>query len=444
MSVEDGRRSPTNLAGGRLPSLPEVFRSVAIPEGASFWRKVGAFSGPGFLVAVGYVDPGNWAADIAGGSRYGLALLSVIVLSNLVAVFLQTLALRLGIASGRDLAQLCRDRFGRRTALLLWVGCQAAIIACDLAEIIGAAIALWLLFGLPLVLGASLTGFDVLLALWLQRRGFRYLEALVISLLCVIGCCLGIELFLARPEISAIARSLLPPPQIVTDPRMLLVAVAIFGATVMPHNLYLHSAIAQTRDFDKSERGRREAIRFATIETVTALTAALFINTAILIVAASFNRSGYGDIGDLREAYRVLSPVLGTGLASFVFAVGLFASGQNSAVTGTLAGQVVAEGFFDLRLPPVLRRLLTRAIAIVPVLVVTALGGEAATGRLLILSQVVLSLQLPFAVVPLLMFTSDRRLMGRFANPAWARLTGSLFAAVIIGANGLLLWQTLS
>ncbi|MGH7048505.1 MAG: Nramp family divalent metal transporter, partial [Stellaceae bacterium] len=337
------------------PSLPEVFRSVAIPTRARFWGKFGAFAGPGFLVAVGYIDPGNWATDIAGGSAYGYSLLSAIAISNLLAIFLQALALRLGIATGRDLAQLCRERYSRPVALCLWIGAEIAIIACDLGEVIGAAIALQLLFRVPLVLGVCLTALDVLIVLWLMNRGFRYVEALVMTLLALIGGCFAIELFFSRPEIGAIVAGLIPSPQIITDPGMLYLAIGILGATVMPHNLYLHSSIAQTRNYDLDERGKREAIRFAGIDSMTALMFAFFINAAILIMAVAFHRAGHTDVSEIQDAYRLLEPLFSTGLASLLFGIALLASGQNSTLTGTLAGQIVMEGFVRLRVSPVVR-----------------------------------------------------------------------------------------
>jgi manganese transport protein len=425
------------------PSLPEVFRSVVVP-GGRFWRKLGAFAGPGYLVAVGYIDPGNWATDIAGGSKFGYSLLSVIALSNLLAIFLQTLSLRLGIAAGRDLAQLCRDRFSWPTAVCLWVSSELAIIACDLAEVIGSAIALQLLFGLPLTFGVCLTALDVFLVLWLQNRGFRYIEALTVTLLCVIAGCFAIELVLAQPDFAEVAASLLPSQQIVTDPAMLYIAIGILGATVMPHNLYLHSSIAQTRRFDQSDQGKREAIRFGTIDTTIALMAAFFINAAILILAATFHRAGYTDVSEIQDAYQLLTPVLGSALASVLFAIALLASGHMSAVTGTLAGQIVMEGFLRRQFSPVLRRLATRALAILPAVGVTIAYGETGTGQLLVLSQVVLSLQLSFAVVPLLIFTSDRRIMGSFANPRWIKAGGGCAAGAIAIINGWLVWQTLT
>jgi manganese transport protein len=426
------------------PSLPEVYQSIAVPAGARFWRKIGAFTGPGYLIAVGYIDPGNWATDVAGGAKYGYALLSVVILSSLLAVFLQTLSLRLGIATGRDLAQLSRDRFSRPVATSLWVGCELAIIACDLAEVIGAAVALQLLFGLPLLIGVCLTAADVFLVLWLQSRGFRYIEALVMALLCAIAACFALEMVLARPDLAGIAASILPSKRIVADPGMLYLAIGILGATVMPHNLYLHSSIAQTRKFSPDQRGKGEAIRFATIDSTTALVAALFINGAILILAAAFNRAGYTDVAEIQDAYRLLTPVLGGGLASLLFGLALLASGQNSSLTGTLAGQIVMEGFMRRKISPGLRRLLTRGLAIIPAVFVIGICGERSTGQLLILSQVILSLQLSFAVVPLLMFTGDRRLMGRFVNPRWVRLTGWVCAAAIAGANAWLVWASLA
>jgi manganese transport protein len=427
-------------AGVRTPSLPDAFRTVVVPIGVGSWRKIGAFAGPGFIVAVGYIDPGNWATDIAGGSKYGYALLPTIAISNLLATFLQALALKLGIATGRDLAQLCRERFGRRTGFCLWVAAEFGIIACDLAEVIGSAIALQLLFGIPLILGVCLTACDVLLVLWFTHRGFRRVEALILALLMLIGGCFAIEIVLSHPDIAAIAAALIPSPRIVTDPDMLYIAVGIVGATVMPHNLYLHSSIVQTRSYDLGERGKREAIRFAGFDSSLALTAALFINAAILIVAAEFHRSGHTDVSEIQDAYRLLGPLFGTGVASFLFAVALLASGQISTLTGTLAGQIVMQGFLRLRISPVARRLVTRLIAIVPAVIVTAISSVNGTAQLLILSQIVLSLQLSFAVVPLVMFTNDRELMGVFVNPCWMRAAGWFAAALIALLNGWLVW----
>ncbi len=440
--------SPGNMAAGgwrpaavTAPSLPEVFRSVGVPTGIGggvglSLRKFGAFAGPGFLVAVGYMDPGNWATDIAGGSAFGYTLLSVILLSNLMAILLQILSAKLGIATGRDLAQACREYFHPAVAFALWIACEVAIIACDLAEVIGTAIALNLLFGLPLVAGAVLTTLDVLLILFLQRRGFRRLEAFVASLLVVIAVCFAFELLLARPDVGQVLSGFLPRPEIVTRPEMLLIAVGILGATVMPHNLYLHSSIVQTRRYDLTESGCREAIRWAAVDTTVALMLALLINASILIVAAAtFHTSGHTEVAEIQEAHALLAPLLGASLAGVAFALALFASGQNSTVTATLAGQIVMEGFINLRVAPWLRRMITRLVAVVPAVVAAGLYGESGTAQLLILSQVVLSLQLPFAVVPLVMFTSSRRLMGPFANPRWLSLLAWITAVVIIGLN---------
>jgi manganese transport protein len=429
------------------PSLPEVHRSVALPRNAVGWmgfaRKLLAFSGPGYLIAVGYMDPGNWATALAGGSRFYYTLLSVVVISSLMAIFLQHLALKLGVATGRDLAQACRDHFHPAVTFILWIGQEIAIAACDLAEVIGSAIALNLLFGLPLVWGVCLTACDVFAVLYLQNRGFRLIEALVITLIGVIAVCFGIQMFLSKPDVGAMALGILPSSELLHNREMLYVAIGILGATVMPHNLYLHSSIAQTRHYELTPAGKREAILFGTIDSTLALFFALFINAAILIVAAAtFYRSGHHDIAELQDAYKLLSPLLGVGAASTLFAVALLASGQNSTLTGTLAGQVIMEGFLRLRLPPVWRRLITRLLAIVPAVIVTALMGESGTARLLILSQVILSLVLSFAVVPLVMFTSDKLKMGQFVNPAWMQAFGWVLAAIIAVLNAILIWQT--
>jgi len=423
------------------PSLPESYHSISVPKGVSFWRKALAFAGPGYMVAVGYMDPGNWATDIAGGSRFAYTLLSVILLSNLMAILLQALALKLGIVTGRDLAQACRDHYSRPVSFALWIGCEIAIAACDLAEVIGSAIALNLLFGIPLIWGVCLTAADVLLILFLQQKGFRYLEALIIALIATIGVCFGIELLLAKPALAAIGQGLLPRGEIVSNPAMLYIAIGILGATVMPHNLYLHSSIVQTRHVLPDSGSKREAIRFATLDSTLALFFAFFINAAILILAAAaFNSSGHHAVADIGDAYRLLSPLLGTGIASVLFAVALLASGQNSTITGTLAGQIVMEGFLNLRLPAWLRRLITRLIAIIPAVIVTALYGEKGTGALLILSQVILSLQLSFAVVPLVLFTSQRGKMGEFVNSRGLAALSWIVAIAIIGLNAWLLF----
>ena len=417
--------------------------TVHIPKGASTARKMFAFLGPGYLVAVGYMDPGNWATDLAGGSRFGYTLLSVVLLSNLCAILLQALALKLGIASGRDLAQACRERFSPRTAMALWVLAEIAIVACDLAEVIGSAIALNLLFGIPLLAGVCATALDVLLILFLAQRGIRYLEAFIIALIITVGVCFAINLVLAQPDIAAMARGLLPSAQIVTNPAMLYIAVGIVGATVMPHNLYLHSALVKTRRIGPDLAAKREAVRFATIDSTVALLFAFCINAAMVaLAAATFHATGHQEVSEIGDAYQLLTPLLGTSVAATLFAVALLASGQNSTITGTLAGQIVMEGFLDLRLPPWLRRLATRLVAIVPAVVVTAMAGEKGLASLLILSQVVLSLQLSFAVVPLVMFTSDRRLMGAFANGPLLRMTAWLTACAIAALNVWMLFAT--
>lgn len=422
-------------------SLPEVHRSLQVPQSATVARKLLAFAGPGFLVAVGYMDPGNWATDLAAGSRYGYALLSIILLSNFVAILLQALAVKLGIVTGRDLAQACHDNFSRPVSLGLWFIAEVAIAACDLAEVIGAAIALNLLFHIPLVWGVCLTALDVLLILVLQRKGFRFIEALVISLIATISVCFALEILFSVPSTSNLAHGLFVPPlQMFRDPEMLYIAISILGATVMPHNLYLHSAIVQTRDFKRTAEGKREAVKFFTLDSTVALTIALFVNAAILIVsAATFFRRGYNHVAEIQDAYKLLTPLLGVAGASTIFALALLASGQNSTLTGTLAGQVVMEGFLRLRLRPWLRRLITRGVAIVPAIVVTALWGERGTANLLVLSQVVLSMQLSFAVVPLIRFTGNKALMGEFVNPAWLQTLSWLVAALIALLNGWLL-----
>jgi manganese transport protein len=425
------------------PSLAEVYRTVPV-SGRSWWRKLLAFAGPGYLVAVGYMDPGNWATDIAGGSAFGYTLLSVILISNLMAVLLQGLASKLGIVTGRDLAQACRDHYSRPVAFTLWVLSELAIAATDLAEVIGTAIALNLLFGLPLPLGIVLTVVDVFLILLLQNRGFRLVEALVITLVATTGLCFLYEMVLSRPDLGAVARGYVPSREIVTNPAMLYIAIGILGATVMPHNLYLHSSIVQTRKYEQTAEGRREAVKFAFIDSTVALSFALFINSAILILAAAaFHRSGFTEIAEIQQAHELLTPLLG-GAASTVFALALLASGQNSTLTGTLAGQIVMEGFLNLRIRPWLRRLITRMIAIVPAAIVAVLQGEHGTARLLVLSQVILSMQLSFAVFPLVRFTSDRVKMGEFANPAWLRALAYLVAFVIAALNIWLLVQTIA
>jgi manganese transport protein len=422
------------------PSLAEVYRSVPVSGGT--WRKVLAFAGPGYLVAVGYMDPGNWATDLAGGSRFGYTLLSVILMSNLMAVLLQGLASKLGIVTGRDLAQACRDHYSRPVNFALWVLCEIAIAACDLAEVIGTAIALNLLFGIPLAWGIGITALDVLLVLYLQNKGFRLLEALVIALVATVGACFLFEIIISRPELGAVMRGFVPSAQIITNPEMLYIAIGILGATVMPHNLYLHSSIVQTRRYEQTSAGTREAVRYAFIDSTIALSFALFINAAILIVAAAtFFKTGNTEVAEIQDAYKLLTPLLGAG-ASTMFALALLASGQNSTLTGTLAGQIVMEGFLNIRLRPWLRRLITRAIAIVPAAIVAIIYGDRGTAKLLVLSQVILSLQLSFAVFPLVRFTSDRLKMGEFVNPLWLKVMAYVVATVIASLNIWLLVQT--
>jgi len=427
------------------PSLPEVHATVPVDPRATWLRRLLAFSGPGYMVAVGYMDPGNWATDIAGGAKFGYTLLFVIMLSNLIAILLQALAARLGIATGKDLAQACRDGYPRWVGILLWLGCEAAIIACDLAEVIGTAIALKLLFGVPLVLGAVITALDAFVLLLLMNKGFRFLEAFIVSLLIVIAACFAVQIVMAAPPVAGVLAGFVPSTEIVTNREMLYIAIGIIGATVMPHSLYLHSSIVQTRNYKRDEEGRRDAIRWATADGTIALMLALFVNAAILIVAAAvFHGAGRTDVAEIGHAYSLLTPLLGTGLASILFGTALLASGLNSTITATLAGQIVMEGFLRLRLPPWARRLLTRAIAIVPVVIVTALYGERGAGQLLIFSQVVLSMQLPFAVIPLVRFVSDRSKMGCFAIPRLVTAVSWIVAATIVALNLKLLVDTLA
>ena len=425
-------------------SLSEVYASIKVPAaGASFWRKLFAFWGPGLMVAVGYMDPGNWATDLAGGARYGYTLLSVVLISNLFAMLLQHLALKLGVVTGRDLAQACRDHYSRPISLALWVMCEIAIAACDLAEVIGSAIALNLLFGLPLAWGVVLTTLDVLVVLFFQNKGFRVIESIVAGLIVVIFGCFLYEIIASHPDWLALSKGLVPRLEVVTNPQMLYVAIGILGATVMPHNLYLHSSIVQTRQIEPTEAGKRMAIKFATIDSTVALFLAFFVNAAILVTAAAaFHGKGHDAVADIADAHKLLTPVLGAGAASALFAIALLASGQNSTLTGTLAGQIVMEGFLDLRLKPWLRRLITRLIAVVPALVVAIYYGEKGTGQLLVLSQVVLSLQLSFAVVPLVLFTSSRAKMGVFVNRPLVQVLAWVVSGIIIALNLFLLWQT--
>src|SRR6266566_3196976 len=417
-------------ARAALPSLPESHRTIPFSSGASWFRKVLAFAGPG-----------NWATDIGGGSKFGYTLLSVILISNLMAMFLQALSAKLGIATGRDLAQACREHYSRRTSLILWVICELAIAACDLAEVLGSAVALKLLFGLPLLAGVLLTGLDVLLVLALQGRGFRLVEAFVVTLIGTIAACFAYEIFFAHPLWHEAAVGFLPRAEILRNREMLYIAIGILGATVMPHNLYLHSSIVQTRSFGVSARDRREAMRYAIFDSTVALGFALFINAAILVLgAAAFHTRGLNNVAEIADAYKLLTPVLGASFASTLFACALLASGQNSTLTGTLAGQIVMEGFLDIRLKPWLRRLITRSIAIIPAAVVIGIAGNDKVTSLLILSQVILSFQLPFAVIPLIQFTADRSKMGEFANSRLVSIIAWIVAAAILLFNAELLW----
>ena len=427
-----------------LPSLPESHRSIPISHSAHWFRKILAFAGPGYLVAVGYMDPGNWATDLGGGSKFGYTLLSVVLISNILAMFLQALSAKLGIVTGRDLAQACRDHYSRRMSIFLWVACELAIAACDLAEVLGSAVALNLLFHIPLLLGVLLTALDVLIVLALQGRGFRLIEAFVITLIASIGLCFAYEIFFAHPVWREAARGFIPHAEILRNKEMLYIAIGILGATVMPHNLYLHSSIVQTRAFGQKKSEKREALRYAVIDSTVALFFALFINASILVLgAAAFHTRGLSEVADIAQAYKLLSPTLGAGLASTLFACALLASGQNSTLTGTLAGQIVMEGFLDLRLKPWLRRLITRAIAIIPAVLVIAIAGEGKLTALLILSQVILSFQLPFAVIPLVQFTSERAKMGDFVNSRATTVIAWCVAAAILFFNGELLWLIL-
>jgi manganese transport protein len=428
------------------PSLPEVHRSIGIPPGVPFWRKMLAFAGPGFLVAVGYMDPGNWATDLQGGAQFGYALLSMILLSNFMAILLQHLALKLGIVTGRDLAQACRDHYPMPVVWFLWLLCEIAIAACDLAEVIGSAIALKILFGIPILWGCIITCLDVLAILYLQHRGFRILEALVITLIVTIAGCFAIEIFwsgFGHDGFTGMLAGFVPRMQLLTSTQMLYVGIGILGATVMPHNLYLHSSIIQTRAFENTSVGKREAIRFGTIDSTFALMFALLVNAAILILAAAaFHWSGHQDVASIEVAYKLLTPLLGAGAAGILFAVALLASGQNSTLTGTLAGQIVLDGFLHVRLPPWLRRLVSRLLAVVPAVIVIGIYGEKEVDNLLIVSQVVLSMQLGFAIWPLMRFTGNKAKMGEFANPPWLKVLGWLTVWIVIILNVKLLFDT--
>ncbi len=443
LSKESLRKNLTDNSN-QLASLSEVHASISVPEGVGFWKKLLAFTGPGLMVAVGYIDPGNWATDIEGGSRFGYALLSVILISNLFAMLLQHLALKLGIASGRDLAQACRDNYSRPVSMALWILCEIAIAATDLAEVIGSAIALNLLFGLPLPVGVVFTAFDVLIILDFQQKGFRLIESIVAGLMGLILFSFLYEMIVSQPSIAGILGGILPKKEIITEPGMLYIAIGILGATVMPHNLYLHSGIVQTRAFKRDAEGKKSAIKFATIDSTVSLGLAFFINASILILAAAtFHSNGHFEIADITDAYHLLDPLLGVKMAGIFFALALLASGQSSTLTGTLAGQIVMEGFLNIRLKPWLRRLITRGIAIIPALIVATLYGERGTAELLVFSQVILSLQLSFAVVPLVVFTSNKAIMGQFANSKPIIVLAWIVSGIIMSLNIYLLFRTL-
>jgi len=435
----------TSASDQHAYSLEESHRSINVPKGASFLRTLLAFTGPGLLVAVGYMDPGNWATDLAGGAQFGYTLLTVITFSNIIAIILQALSLKLGVVTGRDLAQACRDNFGKPVAIGLWVLAEIAISATDLAEVVGSAVAIQLLFGLPLIIGVLITALDVFLVLFLNSKGFRYIEAIVGSLIMVITLCFVAELVFARPDWAGVLNGFfVPKAEIITNPSMLYIAIGILGATVMPHNLYLHSSIIQTRKFDLTPEGKREAIRYGTIDSTSALMGALFINAAILVLsAATFHTTGHQDVAEIQDAYKLLAPLLGTGLASILFAVALLASGQNSTLTGTLSGQIVMEGFLNIHVKPWVRRLITRALAIVPAIIVIWVDGEGSATSLLVLSQVILSVQLSFAVIPLVMFTSNKKIMGEFVNPFWLKALAWIIAIVIAALNVYLIGTTI-
>lgn len=417
-------------------SLAESFSTVKVPQNAGFWRKFFAFFGPGLMISVGYMDPGNWATDIEGGAKFGYTLLFVILLSNFFAIILQHLSVKLGIATERDLAQACRGHYSKPVNFVLWLFCEIAIAAMDLAEVIGTAIALNLLFGVPLTYGVIITIIDVFIILMLQRRGFRWLEVFIASLVFLVLACFAYEVLIAQPNVQDLLSGVIPKKEIIENPQMLFIAVGILGATVMPHNLYLHSSIVQTRAYERTEKGKKEAIKFASLDSTLSLLLAFFINAAILILAAAtFHGTPYSDIADIGDAHQMLEPLLGTSLAGIAFAVALLASGQNSTLTGTLAGQIVMEGFLNLKIKPWLRRMITRLIAVIPAFFVTLFAGEKGTAELLIWSQVILSLQLPFAVFPLIQFTNDPSKMGSFANAFWLKIMVWVIGLIILFLN---------
>ncbi len=429
-------------SGAREPSLPEVHRSVAVPNAGGFLRKLFAFMGPGYLVAVGYMDPGNWATALAGGSAFGYTLLAVALVSSLMAILLQALCARIGIATGRDLAQLCRERFPKWVAYPLWALAEVAICATDLAELIGTAIALELLFGIPLIFGVMLTALDAFLILWLQNKGMRWLEALIFGMIVLIFGCFAVQIVLSDPQWGEVLRGYIPSTSIVTNETQLYLAMGILGATVMPHNLYLHTAVVQSRAWTLDEPGKKEAIRFATWDSTIALGLALLINSSILITAAAtFHAAGKTEVAEIGDAYELIAPLLGSEMAAKLFAIALLLCGISATVTATLAGQVVMEGFLRFRLPPVARRLVTRLIAIIPAVIVTWIYGASGTAQLLILSQVILSLQLPFAVIPLMLFAQDKSRLGALAAPRWQVMVGWACAALIVALNVKLLFD---
>ena len=439
--VSDPATPPSSVADPHL-SLPEVHGSIPLVPNRGWWRRFLAFAGPGYLVSVGYMDPGNWATDLAGGAQFGYALIWVILLSNLMAMYLQSLCVKLGVVTGKDLAQACREQYSKPVSIVLWVLCEIAIIACDLAEVIGSAVALNLLFGVPLVWGVILTGLDVMLLLAAMHFGFRKIEAIVLTLVSTVALCFALQIFLAQPDWGGVALGMLVPTLPGTE--AFYIALGILGATVMPHNLYLHTALVQTRDIGPTAADKRQAVRYNITDTVIALGAAFFVNAAILIVAAAvFHRTGQFEVSELQEAHRLLAPLLGAPIASTAFAVALLASGQSSTITGTLAGQIVMEGFLQIRIRPWLRRLITRLLAIVPAVILISISGGRDTVGLLVFSQVVLSMQLSFAIFPLLFFTSDRRLMGEFVNSTAVKAVGYAICILIAGLNLSLLWQTL-
>jgi len=422
----------------KIPSLPEVHRSIPIPPNLSFFKKLLLYSGPGFLVAVGYMDPGNWATSIAGGSKFGYALLTVVLMSSIFAMILQHLALKLGIVTGRDLAQMCKDKFPKPVAIILWLMAEVMIIATDLAEVIGSAIALYLLFNIPIIVGVIITAVDVLVILLLQNKGFRYLEALIVTLMATIAGIFAFQIFASAPEIAPLLAGFLPTAQLVFNPEMLYLAIGIIGATVMPHNLYLHSSIVQTRGYAETREGKKEAVKFATFDSTIALTIALFVNASILILAAAvFFTNGLNEVAAIEDAYKLLSPLVGISAASTLFAIALLAAGQNATITGTLAGQIIMEGFINLRIKPWVRRIITRLLAIIPAVVFIGLYGANAATDLLILSQVILSLQLSFAIFPLIIFTGSKKIMGEFAN---STILSTIAWTICILIAGLNLW----